>query len=159
MSTATCVVVTSLVILVAGQARAAGQPELPRLRVEPSPVASGGRTLSVGAGGNFQAALERARPGDVITLEAGATFVGPFTLPRKEGDGWITIRTSAPDDRLPPPDARIDPTHAGIMPKLEAGSGSVIVTAPRGPPYRVVADEIPPRGPCGVRHLVPAGAG
>jgi len=159
MSTATCVVVTSLVILVAGQALAAGQPELPRLRVETSPVASGGRTLSVGAGGNFQAALERARPGDVITLEAGATFVGPFTLPRKEGDGWITIRTSAPDDRLPPPDARIDPTHAGIMPKLEAGSGSVIVTAPGAHHYRFVAIEIRPRARVALVNLVQLGAG
>ena len=35
-----------------------------------------GATLTVNAGGNLQAALNAAQPGDVILLEAGATFSG-----------------------------------------------------------------------------------
>jgi hypothetical protein len=58
-------------------------------------------TISVGAGGDFQAALNNARGGDVIMLAAGATFRGPFELPANSGSGYITIRTSAADSSLP----------------------------------------------------------
>ncbi len=61
-----------------------------------------GRTIAVRAGGDFQTALDVAQPGDVVTLEAGAEYRGPFTLPAKRGAGWIIIRTSAPDAALPP---------------------------------------------------------
>ena len=87
------------------------------------------------------------------------TFVGPFTLPRKEGDGWITIRTSAPETRLPPPDVRVDPSHAGVMPKLEASSRAVIVTAPGAHHYRFVGIEIRPKARASLVNLVELGAG
>ena len=61
-------------------------------------MAPTGQTIVVHAGGDFQAALEQAQPGDEITLAAGASFVGPFTLPTKQGSGWITVRTSAVDE-------------------------------------------------------------
>jgi len=137
----------------------AARPDLPRVKVETGLVAPTGRVLAVAAGDNLQTALERARPGDVITLEAGATFVGPFTLPRKQGDGWITIRTSAPDTRLPPPDVRIDPSHAGLMPKLEAASRAVIVTAPGAHHYRFVGIEIRPKARVSLVNLVDLGTG
>ena len=69
-------------------------------------------------GEDFQTALNTARPGDVITLEAGATFVGPFTLPNKPGADWIVIRTSAPDGNLPPPGTRVG---AQIVKAFRAG--------------------------------------
>ena len=122
-------------------------------------MAPAARALAVAAGGNLQSALDRARPGDVITLEAGATFVGPFTLPRKEGDGWITIRTSAPETRLPPPDVRVDPSYAEVMPKLEARSRAVIVTAPGAHHYRFVGVEIRPKARASLVNLVELGAG
>ena len=93
-------------------------PELPRRLVDTTLVAPSGRTIAVAAGGNFQGALNAAQPGDVITLQAGATFTGPFALPAKPGAGWIIVRTSAPDTALPPPDTRIDPSHASVMPKI-----------------------------------------
>src|SRR5207248_10551302 len=58
-------------------------------------------TLTVAAGGDVQAALDRAQPGDTVLLEAGATFVGRFTLPVKQGSAYITVRSSAPDSSLP----------------------------------------------------------
>ena len=150
----------ALLVLVEAHAEAlAGRPELPRIKVETNPVAPAGRVLSVAAGDNLQTALERARPGDVITLQAGATFVGPFTLPRKHGDGWVTIRTSAPDPSLPPPDVRVDPSYAGVMPKLEAGSRAVIVTAPGAHHYRFVGIEIRPKPRASLVNLVDLGTG
>src|SRR2546422_8604771 len=79
-----------------------------------------GRIIPVPGGGDFQAALDQAQPGDVITLEAGATFTGPFELPVKAGSGWIVVRTSAPDSSLPMPGRRIDPSYAPQLPKLAA---------------------------------------
>src|SRR5687768_741115 len=68
-----------------------------------------GNVIRVGRGGNFQAALERARPGDTIMLEAGEIFKGAFKLPKKSGEQFITVRSSAPDERLPAPGQRIEP--------------------------------------------------
>ena len=40
-----------------------------------------GKTIRVAAGGDFQAALNSANPGDEIVLQAGATYTGNFVLP------------------------------------------------------------------------------
>src|SRR5262245_46390533 len=74
--------------------------ELPREYVDTGPIQSTGRTIHVPAGGNLQSALNSARLGDLITLAAGATYTGPFLLPKKEGTGWLVIRTDTPDARL-----------------------------------------------------------
>jgi hypothetical protein len=76
-------------------------------------------TITVPAGGDLQAALTAARPGDTIRLEAGATFVGNFVLPPKAAGPPITIRSTAlvgiPDDGV-----RITPAAAGRLPKLRS---------------------------------------
>jgi len=86
--------------------------ELPRVFIDTKLVSPSGRTIAVPAGGDFQAALKTAQPGDVITLAAGATFTGNFTLPQKSGTEWIIIRTSAPDSSLPSPGTRVDPSYS-----------------------------------------------
>src|SRR5262245_29246968 len=101
-----------------------------------------GTEIAVRAGGDLQRAIDSAHPGDVITLEAGATFNGPFTLPEKAGDEWITIRSDA-EDRLPP-GTRVDPTQAGLMPKLQASAGSVLTALPGAHHYRLVGIEVRP---------------
>src|ERR1700741_5275368 len=51
-----------------------------------------GAVLKVAAGESLQAALNEARLGDTIVLQAGATFRGPFKLPNKtSGSGWIYV--------------------------------------------------------------------
>lgn len=79
------------------------------------------RTLLVNAGGNLQAALDSAKRGDEIVLQAGATFTGNFELKTKPGttaNGWIVVRSSALA-QLPPLGQRIDPAlHASLMPKI-----------------------------------------
>jgi len=78
-----------------------------------------GATIVVKAGGDFQAALNRAKSGDTITLQAGATFKGNFNLPKKAGNEFITIRTSARDSQIPPADTRLDPKrYVAVLPKI-----------------------------------------
>ncbi len=124
-------------------AGAAVLPELPQVMLDTTPPAPTGVTIIVGAGGNFQAALDAARPGDVITLQAGAVYQGPFTLPVKSGAGWITVRTSAGDASLPPYGSRITPAYASVLPKiLSANTGPALKTAPGAHHFRFVAVEI-----------------
>ncbi|MBC7929905.1 MAG: DUF4214 domain-containing protein [Rubrivivax sp.] len=107
-------------------------------------------TLTVAAGGNFQAALNAAQPGDTIVLAAGASFTGPFTLPNKGASTeWITIRTSTPDSALAPATGRISPADSALLPKLlSAGSGAAALqTAPGAHHYRLIGIEIRPSSP------------
>ena len=71
-------------------------------QTENSALNVSGNTITVKAGGDFQAALDRAKAGDTILLEAGATFSGNFNLPNKSGNEFIIIRTSANDSQIPP---------------------------------------------------------
>jgi hypothetical protein len=117
-------------------------PEPPRVVVDTTPPRRAGRTIAVHEGGDLQAALERARPGDSILLEAGAIFTGSFVLPRKDGEGWIVVRTSAPDERLPPPGTRITPEYAPVLPRIVSpGPEPALRTAAGAHHYRVVGVE------------------
>lgn len=92
-----------------------------------------GNTIIVKQGGNFQAALDRAKPGDTILLEAGAKFVGNFQLPNKSGSEFITIRSSAGDTQLPPENTRIDPKkYASFLPKLSSQTNDSVISAANG---------------------------
>src|SRR5262245_55399553 len=62
-----------------------------------------GATIVVPADGDLQAAIDQARPGDILLLQPGATYVGNFVLTAKESDRPITIRTATDDRRLPGP--------------------------------------------------------
>src|SRR5215210_5825343 len=71
-------------------------------------------TRVVDAGGDLQAVLNAAQPGDEIVLAAGARFTGSFVLPAKPAGAVITIRSSAtlPERRLTAADATLLPTLA-----------------------------------------------
>ena len=86
-------------------------PEPPREYVETALVPASGHTIRVRDGDDLQDAIDVAQLGDTIVVEAGATFKGPFTLPKKTGTGWLTIRTSTPDKQFPPPGTRVAPSH------------------------------------------------
>jgi hypothetical protein len=95
-------------------------------------------------GGDFQAALNEAQPGDTIVLQAGATYVGDFTLPNKTGNGYITVETSALSS-LPPANARVSPADAQYMPKLESRSVTPSLLAVNGAhDYRFIGIEFRP---------------
>ena len=95
-----------------------GPAELPEkcvytaLAATPSP----GMKKLVTSSSQLQPALDAAKCGDTILLQAGATFTGIFHLPAKACDKshWITIRTSAPDSSLPPEGTRLTPCYSGV---------------------------------------------
>jgi putative Ig domain-containing protein len=95
-----------------------GPAELPRVTVPSamSDTPAPGSVITVKAGDNLQLALNNAQCGDVIQLQAGATFSSLVTLPAKQCDDqhWIIIRTSAPDSALPPEGQRLTPCYAGV---------------------------------------------
>lgn len=95
-----------------------GPAELPRryLKSSLADTPAPGRTLSVKPNDDFQQALNDAKCGDTISLQAGATFRGLFRLPKKACDDahWIIIRTSAPDSDLPPEHTMMTPCYAGV---------------------------------------------
>jgi hypothetical protein len=90
-----------------------------------------GRTVSVPAGGDLQAAIDDARPGDVIVLEAGAAFVGNFTLPRKSGADWIVIRSAA-QRNFPPAGSRVSPADTKLLPKIITPNANPALAAAAG---------------------------
>ena len=84
---------------------------------------AGAATIAVPAGGNLQAALDAAQPGDVITLEPGATYVGNFVLRNKGAiNDYITVRSAAPDAALPGPGMRMTPAYAAQLPKIRSSN-------------------------------------
>jgi len=121
---------------------AAQTPSQPLELVETSDVPAAGRTIHVPAGGDLQAALNLAQPGDVITLAMGKTFIGPFTLPNKAGNGWIVVRSSAPNRSLPPQGTRITPAYKSVLPKIVSdGVRPALDTAPGAHHFRFVGVE------------------
>jgi len=117
-------------------------PTLPAL-LNTAYTAPTGATITVPAGGDFQAALNSAQPGDQILLAEGATYVGPFTLPVKAGNGWIVIRSSTADANLPAEGQRMKPSYAAVLPKIVSPDvGPAIQTALGAHHYRFLGVEI-----------------
>src|SRR6266550_8578235 len=114
-----------------------------------------GTTIKVPAGGNFQNALDQAQLGDTITLQAGATYTGNFTLPVKSGSGWIIIRTASADSSLPAQGHRMTPSFAASLPKIVSPNSSpAIQTAPGAHHYRLVALELTVVGGLSINYNV-----
>ena len=145
------------------QAQSADEPAAParpRASVELPPGRSTGRTIHVAAGGSLQEALDAAGPGDRITLAPKAVYQGPFRLLRKPATqgatAWITVESAA-EAQLPRRGSRVSPTHAALMPRLVASSGSVIQAMPGAHHYRFVGLEIAPAEGVFLTQLVELG--
>ena len=112
-------------------------------------VSNQSSTITVKRGGNLQAALDKARYGDVISLEAGVTYTGPIVLPFKDsagtGDQYITITTSNLAG-IASENERVDPqVHSQAMPKIVApNSSAAIATAERAHHYKFIGIEFSP---------------
>ncbi len=93
---------------------------------------SAGVTLTVEAGGDLQAAIDTARPGETILLAAGVTYVGHFTLPPRTGSDLrpIVIRTGGPD--AVPAGVRITPEQSPKLAKLRSPDGSAVLATRPG---------------------------
>jgi len=115
----------------AGAAGAAERAKLPKRAVESGYVAATGDTIAVHGGGDLQAALDAAGPGDEIVLDAGATFTGNFTLPATAAGDPIVVRSSDLAD-LPPEGQRVSPADAADMPRIESPDNLGAVTTEAG---------------------------
>jgi hypothetical protein len=93
--------------------------------------------VSVPAGADLQQALNRARPGDTLTLAPGATYTGNFVLPATDGSAYITIR-SENDATLPRAGQRILPAHSERLAKLKSPNADpALRTAPGAHHWRL----------------------
>lgn len=100
-------------------------------------------TLQVKAGESIQAAIEKAAPGDEISLQAGARFVGALKLPAKAFGLPITIRSSATL-----PERRIAPGDVALLPTI-AATGEAAISAFNTANWRLVGLRFEPTFPYG----------
>src|SRR5688500_17635386 len=108
------------------------------------PPTEGPSAIRVEAAGDLQAALDRAKPGDVIEMASGATYTGNFVLTQKTGDRYITVRTAATSG-LPDRSGRIGPHHAAQLAKTVSSNGApAIRPAPGAHHWRLMLLEIGP---------------
>jgi len=120
---------------------------LPQVTVDTTYPGATGTVHAVTAGGDLQGTLNSAQPGDIVSLAAGATFQGPFTLPAKSGTGWVLVVSSAVPS-LPSPGSRVRPGNASLMPKIVGPQNAPALQAAGGAHhYRLVGLEISPAAP------------
>jgi hypothetical protein len=114
--------------------------------------------VRVPAGTDLQQAIERARPGQTLVLDAGATYTGNFVLPVKAGGTFITIRT-AEGAGLPSSGARVLPEHAPFLAKLKSpNTQPAIATRPGAHHWRLQLLEFLPNVD-GVGDIIALGDG
>ncbi len=106
---------------------------------------AGSEQILVKKGGDLQAAINAARPGDTIVLEAGAIFLGTIVLPKKTGDAYVTIQSSRLAEL--PEGKRVSPSDAVKMPKIVSpGKGNpALMTSEGAHHYRLLGIEILPK--------------
>jgi phosphodiesterase/alkaline phosphatase D-like protein len=138
-----CALVVLINLSATGLAQAPATPELPRVYLDTTYTPTGGQPWVVTAGADLQAVINQAQPGDTILLQAGATFTGNFTLPPKPGAAFITLRTSTPDELLPPQGTRLTPAHAPLLARLlTPGPAPALKALPGAHHYRLLGLEL-----------------
>ena len=107
---------------------------------------SSASTISVDPGGDLQAALLSAQPGDTILLARGAVYVGNFVLPNKGGSSTITVRTNG-DANLPGDGQQISPANAPQLAIIKTPNAlPAIQTAPGAHNWKLMLLEIAATG-------------
>lgn len=113
-------------------------PELPRVYIDTHwAPPSGGKTWRAHTADEFQQALDGSNSGDIIVLDAGASYQGSFTIRAKPNPDhkWIYIEGSELAS-LPVAGKRIDPGRdAANMPKIIATDTSPAVSVLAGASY------------------------
>jgi hypothetical protein len=111
-----------------------------------SPVASRQLTvIRVPDRGDLQAALNAAKPGDLILLAPGGRYIGTFVLPAlpESTQAFITVRTDS--DSLPTANSRITPDASGTLALIQSTtSDPALRTASRAHHWRIENVEFGP---------------
>ncbi|CAN5829544.1 hypothetical protein BH18ACI4_BH18ACI4_18950 [soil metagenome] len=107
--------------------------------------AASAATLTVAAGGDLQAALASANCGDTLELQAGATFVGIYSVSKQCGTTYITIRSSRLSELAV--GVRVTPAQSHLMPKIVSpGQGNpALQTTLSASGYRFQGVEFSPK--------------
>ncbi|HSL21398.1 MAG TPA: hypothetical protein VK886_07680 [Vicinamibacterales bacterium] len=101
-------------------------------------AAEAGIDRRVPPGGDLQQALNEARSGDRILLEPGATYVGNFVLPVRDGTEFIVVTTDPAAPDLPAPGTRVGPEHSGRLARIQSPNADpALRTAPRAHHWRL----------------------
>lgn len=114
----------------------------------------GRMVIRVRAGGDLQAAINRAQSGDVIELAAGATYYGEIKLPNKPLTDFITIQSSAAGQL--PENQRVSPAQSNLLAKIVSrGKGAPAVSTENGANhFRFVGIEFAPENADYIYNLV-----
>jgi Right handed beta helix region len=116
------------------------------------------KNINVPSGGDLQAALNAAQPGDTVTLAAGATYAGHFYLSPNSGSQWITIQSSAMNSL--PAGTRISPGKASALAKVITPDGAPVLAVASGANYyRIQGIEFAPASGIYAQDLVQIGTG
>jgi hypothetical protein len=115
-----------------------------------------GKVIKVPPGGNINAAIAKATSGDIVELQAGATYVGEIKLPKKELTDFVTIRTSAHAQLKE--GERVSPKDAPLMAKIVTKSAYPAISAANGAHhYRFIGIEVTPETKTFIYNLVSFG--
>ena len=71
-------------------------------------------------GGNLQAALDAALPGDTVLLAQGATYKGNFVLRPKSGTAFITVQTEISETGSLAAGVRLTPAAAAPLARIQS---------------------------------------
>lgn len=122
-------------------------PERPRVSMQTAYAPPANPTVyKPQTSADFQTALNTCKLGDIIELQAGTIYKGPFTLPNKtSGSGWIYIISGALL-KIPAPCTRVSPSDAPNMPVIvvAANAGGAVQTVAGTHHYRFVGIEFRP---------------
>jgi hypothetical protein len=117
-------------------------PVLPNVYIDTTFALPGGTHWPCHTSADLRAALVNSQPGDVIVLDAGATYSGNFTLSAKANANkrWIYIITNG---AIPAPGVRVGPSDAAAMAKVVTPNTAPAFITPSGATcWRLVGLEV-----------------
>ncbi len=143
-----------LIFIFVSFASAATSPAaLPQTFLDTHFIAATGKSITVNSGGDLQAALDSAQPGDEIVLPAGSQFIGNFILRAKPQSGWVTIRTAQLGAL--PEGTRVVPQQSALMATVASpNSAPAFATDPGAHNYRLSGLEVTVQPSVSVNYAV-----
>ncbi len=88
----------------------------------PAALAAGGQTIRVPSGGDLQAALNAAQPGDKVLLAQGGVYRGNFVLGPKSGTTFITVQTEISETGSLAAGVRLTPAAAAPLARIQSSN-------------------------------------